>query len=54
MDGRVVIYDLRTATKWRVFSGHKGSIQAVAFSEDGEFLASCASFILKVRSWVRR
>ena len=39
---------LRTATKWRVPSGHKGSVQAVAFSEDGEFLASCASFIVKV------
>ena len=34
-DSAVIIYDLRTAAKWRVLEGSKGSISAIAFEKDG-------------------
>ena len=34
----IIIYDLRTATKWRLLEGHKGMISALAFAPDGEFV----------------
>ena len=36
----IVIYDLRTATKWKILDGHTGDVTAIAFSEDGGMLAS--------------
>jgi WD40 repeat protein len=36
----IIIYDLRTATKWRILEGHFGDITAIAFSDDGSMLAS--------------
>lgn len=39
-DKLVVVYDLRTATKWRILEGHTGEIAAVAFSKNGLKLAS--------------
>eukprot|EP00475_Leptophrys_vorax_P008117 TRINITY_DN15208_c0_g1_i1.p1 TRINITY_DN15208_c0_g1~~TRINITY_DN15208_c0_g1_i1.p1 ORF type:complete len:535 (-),score=83.76 TRINITY_DN15208_c0_g1_i1:48-1652(-) len=36
----IIIYDLRTATKWRILEGHFGDITAIAFCEDGSMLAS--------------
>lgn len=41
----VVIYDLRTGTKWRVLEGHhpQASVSAVAFNEDAERLVSYAA-----------
>lgn len=38
----IVIYDLRTATKWRILSGHKGTITAVCFNPSATKLASYA------------
>jgi hypothetical protein len=32
----VIIYDLRTATKWRILEGHKGVLAAVAFNSSAE------------------
>mmetsp|Transcript_44127 Transcript_44127/g.73535 ORF Transcript_44127/g.73535 Transcript_44127/m.73535 type:complete len:268 (+) Transcript_44127:1561-2364(+) len=36
----IVIYDLRTATKWRILSGHKKTITAVSFNPSATYLAS--------------
>jgi hypothetical protein len=39
----VIIYDLRTATKWRILEGHAGNVSAVSFSPSGSALVSyCA------------
>lgn len=50
-DGLIVIYDLRTATKWRILEGHAGSISALAFSKDGSKLSSYSSQENSVRLW---
>lgn len=51
-DGLVVVYDLRTATKWRILEGHAaGPVSALAFSHDGGQLCSYSSFDRTVRMW---
>mmetsp|Transcript_4031 Transcript_4031/g.7716 ORF Transcript_4031/g.7716 Transcript_4031/m.7716 type:complete len:122 (-) Transcript_4031:143-508(-) len=40
MEKVIVIYDLRTATKWRILSGHKKTITAVSFNPSATYLAS--------------
>jgi hypothetical protein len=49
----IVIYDLRTATKWRVLQGHKECVSAVAvLSTAGQFaIASYAADERAVVSW---
>lgn len=47
----VVVYDLRTATKWRIFEGHTGAVSALAFSSDGERLASYSAADHTARVW---
>lgn len=41
-EGIVVIYDMRTASKWQLFEAHKSSIAGLAFSPNGEMLVSFA------------
>lgn len=36
----IIIYDLRTSTRWRLLEGHNGDISAIAFSDDGSMLSS--------------
>jgi len=50
-DGLVVVYDLRTATKWRILEGHKGAIAALTFSKDGSQLGSYSAQDNSVRLW---
>eukprot|EP00913_Durusdinium_trenchii_P001672 g1548.t1 len=50
-DGVVLVYDLRTATKWRVFEGHSGTVAGLAFTEDAARLASYGSQDSTVRLW---
>jgi len=50
-DSVIVIYDLNTATRWHVLEGHKKSISAVAFSDNGKNLASYSVEDSEVRIW---
>eukprot|EP00929_Paragymnodinium_shiwhaense_P029630 TRINITY_DN16933_c0_g1_i3.p1 TRINITY_DN16933_c0_g1~~TRINITY_DN16933_c0_g1_i3.p1 ORF type:complete len:1549 (+),score=322.84 TRINITY_DN16933_c0_g1_i3:38-4648(+) len=50
-DGLVVVYDLRTATKWRIMEGHTGAIAALAFSKDGAKLCSYSAQDSSIRVW---
>jgi len=36
----IIIYDLRTAIKWRILEGHKGNVSAISFSPVGNILVS--------------
>ncbi|TDH71943.1 hypothetical protein CCR75_003410 [Bremia lactucae] len=51
MDAVIVIYDLRTATKWRVLDGHGSAVSAVRFRLDGQVLVSYAARDGSVRWW---
>ena len=50
-DGVVLIYDLRTATKWRILQGHEHAISALAFSTGGESVASFSALDGTLRWW---
>jgi len=50
-DGLVVVYDLRTATKWRILEGHAAAVAALAFSRDGSQLSSYSAHDRSVRLW---
>lgn len=50
-DGVILVYDLRTATKWRVFEGHNGMVAGLAFMQDAARLASYSSLDSTVRLW---
>jgi hypothetical protein len=39
----IIIYDLRTATKWRILEGHRAEITAVSFNPNGSLLISYAA-----------
>lgn len=49
--GQVFVYDLRTATRWRVLDGHSGAITAIAFSDEGDLLASYSAEDCSLRVW---
>jgi len=52
-DGYVIIYEMRTASKWQSFQNHPGkSIDALAFSPNGEMLASYSSGDQCARMWM--
>jgi WD40 repeat protein len=48
------VYDLRTATKWRILDGSEGAISAIAFEKDGERMASYSASEKSVRLWATR
>ena len=47
----IIVYDLRTATKWRVLQGHQRGIAALSFSPKGSVLGSYSAEEATVRSW---
>ena len=47
----IIIYDLRTAAKWRILEGHKGSISCLSFDAAGKFIASYSSNDYTVKIW---
>ncbi|KAL0075327.1 hypothetical protein J3Q64DRAFT_1878598 [Phycomyces blakesleeanus] len=50
-EGAAVIYDLRTATRSVVLEGHMGPVDALAFSPDAKFIATCCLQDQTVRVW---
>jgi hypothetical protein len=48
----IIIYDLRTATKWRLLEGHSGSISALCFDDQGKYLSSYSAEELCVKIWL--
>lgn len=51
VDHTIVVFDLRTACRWRVFKGHTSPISALSFAPTGEVLASYAVNDGTVRLW---
>jgi len=49
--GPLLIYDLISATRWFTLEGHKHSISAVAFSDDGKVVASYSVAESCVKLW---
>lgn len=47
----VVIYDMRTASKWQLLEAHKSPVAAVAFSPNGELLATFSPKEVLCRVW---
>jgi WD40 repeat protein len=47
----IIIYDLKTATRWHVLEGHKNSVSAVAFNDNGKALSSYSIMETSVRIW---
>lgn len=47
----IYIYDLISATRWYTLEGHKSSVAAVAFSNDGKEIASYAVDDAQVKLW---
>lgn len=50
-DRSIIVYDLRTATKWRVLQGHTHQVDALCFNKEGEFLASYSIVEKALRIW---
>ncbi|EGC34256.1 hypothetical protein DICPUDRAFT_153569 [Dictyostelium purpureum] len=51
LDGLVVIYDLKTATRWHRFESFKSLITAVTFNENGKMLACYSSKENEIKIW---
>lgn len=51
IESSIIIYDLRTATKWRVLEGHTSPVNALCFTLDGKLLLSYSSGDCSVRQW---
>jgi hypothetical protein len=49
--GQVIIYDLRSSTKWRILDGHTGAISAVGFDASGKYLCSYSATDCTARVW---
>jgi hypothetical protein len=49
--GQVFVYDIRSATKWRVLDGHTGAISAVGFDPSGKHICTYSATDCTVRVW---
>lgn len=47
----IILYDLRTAVKWKVLEGHKGPISCMNFDNQGKYLASFSVGDSSLRIW---
>ncbi|CAD8118418.1 unnamed protein product [Paramecium sonneborni] len=50
-DTQILIYDLRTAVKWRVLDGHNGQVNCLEFDHTGKQLASFSNTDWKIKIW---
>ncbi|CAD8124142.1 unnamed protein product [Paramecium sonneborni] len=50
-DTQIIIYDLRTAVKWRVLDGHSGQVNCLEFDHTGKQLASFSNTDWKIKIW---
>eukprot|EP00051_Salpingoeca_urceolata_P002375 m.49544 g.49544 ORF g.49544 m.49544 type:complete len:1232 (-) comp12086_c0_seq1:26-3721(-) len=50
-NGHVIIYDLKTVTKWQSFAAHSHGITAIGLSNDGKMLATFSLEEATVRIW---
>jgi WD40 repeat protein len=48
-DKLIIIYDLRTAAKWRILEGHEKPITSLDFDKTGKFIASYSNLDLSIR-----
>jgi WD40 repeat protein len=51
MNHLVVVYDLKTASQWKLLKSHSGPVCAVQFDVSGDFLASYSSVDCSVLVW---
>jgi WD40 repeat protein len=51
VDAVIIIYDLRTATKWRILNGHTKALSALAFLPSGDTLASFSAEERCAKAW---
>jgi len=49
--GQVFVYDIRSASKWRILDGHTGAISAIGFDPSGKHLCSYSATDCTVRVW---
>ena len=52
VEGVVLIYDLRTATKWRILHGHERPVSALSFAPSGEHVVSVCAEERSLRWWL--
>lgn len=51
LDNLIVLYDLKTASQWKILKGHLGAVCAVQFDKTGDFLASYSNIDCCVKIW---
>ncbi|ORX46362.1 hypothetical protein BCR36DRAFT_585180 [Piromyces finnis] len=51
IEGLILIYDLKTGTRWQILEGHQKPVTAVSFSPDGKLIASYSLEEALVRIW---
>mmetsp|Transcript_3484 Transcript_3484/g.6739 ORF Transcript_3484/g.6739 Transcript_3484/m.6739 type:complete len:1074 (-) Transcript_3484:1103-4324(-) len=52
VESSIIIYDLRTATKWRILEGHQGPVSALAFGvRSGDSIMSYSAAESMLRYW---
>ena len=51
IEGVVLLYDVRTATKWRILQGHAAAVTCVAFSPAGDLVVSFCAAEASLRWW---
>jgi WD40 repeat protein len=49
--GQIIVYDLRSASKWRLLDGHTGAISAIGFDFSGKHICSYSATDRTVRVW---
>lgn len=48
---KIIVYDLRTAVKWREFDGHKKEVNCLSFNQNGKFIASFCIEESQIKIW---